>query len=190
MIGQVYVSMQIDRMSVQKHTWELQFRGVFDQGVERYRSGNRVVKSFFTPDEAGFLSSIGCKRQELFDFIEDHCNYGEPDYASTLQVAVIRERYFREVQGGIISDKEIPASQLPPKPQPMDGIPWLPRIIAKARAKLRCELDSETMYGCGGDRPFLASYGLTLPELLEIVWQAGEDDQQILKALRAGGAKS
>ena len=80
---------------------------------------------------------------------------------------------------------EIPSRQLPAKTEPMDGIPWLPRIIAKARAKMRGELDQNTMYGCGGDRSFLASNGLTLPEFLEIVWKAGDDNQIILEAVRS-----
>ena len=41
------------------------------------------------------------------------------------------------------------------------------------------------MYGCGGDRSFLASNGLTLPEFLEIVWKAGDDNQIILEAVRS-----
>ncbi|MBT5926717.1 MAG: DUF5069 domain-containing protein [Verrucomicrobia bacterium] len=179
--------MQIDRMSRQKQSWEPQFKEIFDRGVERYTSGNRSVTSFFSSEEISFLASIGCKEQELFDFVEDRCNYGEPDFETALQVAVIRERYFREVQKGVAAEMAIPASELPLKPQAMDGIPWLPRIIAKARAKLRGQLDRETMYGCGGDRPFLASYQLTLPEFLDIVWEYGDDDQKILKALRAGG---
>lgn len=187
MIGQARVSMQIFDMSHQQKTWENQFKTIYEQGVERYQSGNRDVNSFFSEEEISFLATIGCKPQELFDFLEDRVNYGEPDYETALQVASIRERYLREVQKGEISQDEIPASALPPKPEPLDGIPWLPRIIAKARAKLRGQLDRDTMYGCGGDRPFLASHGLTLPEFLEIVWESGDDDQKILKALKAGG---
>jgi hypothetical protein len=173
-------------MSNQRIPWEGQFKDIYDQGVEKYQSGDRDVNSFFTDKDVAFLASIGCKPQELFDFIEDHCNYGEPDYETALQVAAIRERYLREVQHGVTSKDVVPASQLPPKTESMDGIVWLPRIIAKARAKLRGQLDRETMFGCGGDRPFVASHGLTLPEFLEIVWKSGDDDQSILKALRAG----
>ena len=179
--------MQFFGMSDQEIPWQDQFKDVYDRGVERYQSGVRDVSSFFSGEDVSFLASIGCKPQELFDFIEDRCNYGVPDYETTLQVAAIRERYLREVQQGGLSKDEIPASQLPSKTESMDGIPWLPRIIAKARAKLRGQLDRDTMFGCGGDRPFLASHGLTLPEFLEIVWKSGDDDQSILKALRAGG---
>lgn len=185
--GQAGISMQIFCMSNQELRWENQFKAVYDRGVERYQSGHRDVDSFFWEEDVAFIASIGCKPQELFDYIEDRCNYGEPDYGTALKVAAIRERYLREVQHGVISKDEIPAGQLPPKPAAMDGIPWLPRIIAKARAKLRGQLDRDTMYGCGGDRPFVASHGLTLPEFLEIVWESEDDDQSILKAIRAGG---
>ncbi len=179
--------MQIFSMGIDKAEWANKFQTIFEQGLEKYQSGHRDVDSFFSSEETAFLATIGCKPQELFDFVEDRCKYGEPDFETAYQVAAIRERYFREVQNGVLSERIIPASQLPPKPQPLDGIPWLPRIIAKARAKLRGELDNDTMYGCGGDRPFVASYGLTLPQFLEIVWEAGDDDQVILNALRNGG---
>ena len=45
--------------------------------------------------------------------------------------------------------------QLPAKAAQVDGIAWLPRIIAKARAKLRGEMPPDLMYDCGGDRDFL-----------------------------------
>ena len=51
--------------------------------------------------------------------------------------------------------------------------------------KLAGELDEPTMYGCAGDRPFLAGYGHTLDSFLEIVWKHGENDEAILKALQA-----
>ena len=34
----------------------------------------------------------------------------------------------------------------------IDGIAWLPRILVKARLKLRGEMPADLMYGCGGDR--------------------------------------
>jgi len=178
--------MQILSMNNHQVSWGKQFKEIFDRGEKNYQSGDRVASSFFSNEETTFLASIGCKPQELFDFIEDQCNYGEPDFETVLQVAAIRNRYLREIQNGIASNVEIPSSQLPAKTKAMDGIPWLPRIIAKARAKMRGELDQNTMYGCGGDRSFLASNGLTLPEFLEIVWKAGDDNQIILEAVRSG----
>jgi hypothetical protein len=67
----------------------------------------------------------------------------------------------------------------------VDGIAWLPRLIAKARLKLRGEMPPDLMYGCGGDRPFLRSVNLTLPQFLELVRDAGNDDRRIIDAVKA-----
>ena len=77
---------------------EKQFKEIFDRGEKNYQSGDRDASSFFSNEETIFLASIGCKPQELFDFIEDQCNYGEPDFETVLQVAAIRDRYLREMQ--------------------------------------------------------------------------------------------
>jgi hypothetical protein len=57
---------------------------------------------------------------------------------------------------------------------------WLPRIIAKARAKLKGELPSEIMYSCGTDRPFLKKVGIAPEDFLKTVWESGPNDQAIL----------
>ncbi len=62
----------------------------------------------------------------------------------------------------------------------MNGMAYLPRILAKARAKLRGELDSDLMFGCGGDRRFLKNHGDIHPaDFLRQVWAAKEDDQKL-----------
>lgn len=58
---------------------------------------------------------------------------------------------------------------------------WLPRIIAKA--KLRGEMPSDLMYGCGADRPFLRSIGMEPDAFLRLVWQAWDDEETILKTV-------
>jgi hypothetical protein len=164
--------------------WERNFGKTFEAGVERYRAGERDAAKMFTTRDQAFLASIGCTAQELFDFVEDHCEDGEPDLATTLAVADLRRRYFLEIQHGIPSQFHIDPQELPPKTEALDGFRWLPRLIAKARAKLRGELDSTTMYGCGGDRPFVESIGMTLPQFLQLVWDAGQDDQKILEGVK------
>ena len=64
-------------------------------------------------------------------------------------------------------------------------IAWLPRLIAKARLKLRGELPDDLMYGCGGDRSFLAEYPMTLQAFLQLVRDSGEDDRRIIEAVKA-----
>ena len=66
----------------------------------------------------------------------------------------------------------------------MDGIAWLPRLIVKARVKLRGEMPADLMYGCGGDRPFLDDMNMNLPGFLKLVWECGDDDRRIINAVK------
>jgi hypothetical protein len=72
------------------------------------------------------------------------------------------------------------STKLPAKDSEIEGIRWLPRIIPKARAKLRGELPPETMFCCGGDRHFFHHNKIHPSEFLGIVRRAGEDDQKII----------
>ena len=68
----------------------------------------------------------------------------------------------------------------------LGGYLWLPRIIAKAKAKLRGELPPEVMYNCGGDRHFLKTIGLEASAFLKVVRDA-KDDNQILDYVQETG---
>jgi hypothetical protein len=74
--------------------------------------------------------------------------------------------------------------ELPAKAAKVDGIAWLPRLIAKARIKLRGEMDPDLMYGCAGDRPFLRDHNMTLPQFLQLVWDEGDNDRGIIDAVK------
>lgn len=80
-------------------------------------------------------------------------------------------------------------SELPSKATAVDGISWLPRLIVKARLKLRGEMPNELMYGCGGDRPFLRRMHMTLPGFLKLVWECGSDDRKIVEAVKTAAAR-
>lgn len=164
--------------------WESKFEETFKTGVKRYREGERNADSMFTTKEKAFLGTIGCTAQELFDFVEDHCEFEEPDFDTVAQLAAIRRRYFLDVQHGIPSQFHIDPLELPAKFEELGGFRWLPRIIAKARAKLHGELDATIMYGCGGDRAFVDSIGMTTPQFLQLVADAGEDDQKIVEGVK------
>lgn len=164
--------------------WETRFETAFNAGIRQYRAGVRSAEAMFSTREKAFLGTIGCTAQELFDFVEDHCEFGVPDLSTALAVAAVRRGYFLDVQHGIPSQFQIDPQELPPKTEELDGFRWLPRIIAKARAKLRGELDPTIMYGCGGDRAFVESVGMTTPRFLELVRDAGQDDQKIINAVK------
>jgi hypothetical protein len=68
----------------------------------------------------------------------------------------------------------------------MEGIPWLPRIIAKAEAKLRGEMDPDTMFGCGGDRAFCSKHHIHPADFLRVVWAARGDRNRVLQFVKTG----
>ena len=69
---------------------------------------------------------------------------------------------------------------LPAKTDEARGIAWLPRIIPKAKAKLRGELPPDTMFCCGGDRNFFRTNDIHPSEFLRVVKDAGDDEETII----------
>ncbi len=171
------------------YSWTATFRTLFDRCADAYRAGNRAYENWYTDADLAFLSSIGCKPRELFDFVEDHCASGgkEPDFETALLVTAARRDYFLVVQKGQPSTHVVTPDQLPAKTSEIQGIVWLPRILAKARAKLCGEMDPDTMYGCGGDRKFLSTHDIHPADFLRTVWAAGDDDQKVIDFVKRGG---
>lgn len=166
-------------------TWNDHFLTLFDRCLSRYRTGDHNFEDYYTGEDLAFLSTIGYRRREFFDFIEDFCEEGEPSPSTALLVAAARRDYFLAVQNGVTSTRQITREALPTFGDSLDGIPYLPRILAKARAKLRGELDPDVMYGCGGDRSFLAKHGsIQLADFLRNVWAAGDDDASVASYVR------
>ncbi|MCX6897457.1 MAG: DUF5069 domain-containing protein [Verrucomicrobia bacterium] len=164
--------------------WQTEFRKVYDCGVVAWNEGRRSAQTMFDDKDAAFLATIGCTAQELFDFVDDFHRYGEPDFETTLAVAAIRRDYFLNVMGGRRTGRVGSSAILPAKTAEVDGIAWLPRIIAKARLKLRGEMPADLMYGCAGDRPFLQKMNLDLLRFLKLVWECGDDNRRIVEAVK------
>ena len=174
-------------MAADACSWDTSFLSLFDRCVAQYRSGHRDFTRYYAVEDIVFLVSIGYKPREFFDFVEDFCEYdGEPSSSTALLIASARRDYLLTVQKGVLSRVEISPESLPPKPDAsLGGIPWLARIVVKARAKLRGELHPEIMYGCGGDRQFWHRHGIHGADFLRAVWAAGEDDAKVLSWLQA-----
>ena len=167
-------------------TWNDQFLDLFDRCSEKYRSGNKDFNSYYQPADLTFLASIGYKPRELFDFVEDLADEGNPSRSTALLVAAVRRDYFLTMQDSQHSTLEITSKDLPTFGDELDGMRYLPRILKKARHKLRGELDPDIMFGCGGDRNFLSSHGDIHPaDFLRNVWAAGDDDAKIVAYLRS-----
>jgi hypothetical protein len=173
---------------VDNYNWPKDFREIFEDGLEAYRAGRRDADSMFGSAQREFLDAIGATAQEVFDFVEDTFHGGEPGVETTLLVAATRREYFLGVQKGKRSGRIIDMDSLPAKSAELDGIEWLPRIIEKAKAKLRGEMPPELMYDCGGDRAFLREHGIHAADFLREVWAAGDDTQRILDFVRKSAA--
>jgi len=162
------------------YNYQKQLKEVWEKAVNLYQSGKRNADTYFDTDEISFLDSIGVSAQEVYDFAEDFALSGEPDFTTFALVHDIRRYYFLEVQKGVPSDQIINPSSLPKKDSSIRGISWLPRLIAKAKAKLHGELHPDIMYCCAGDRGFLRSNDIHPAEFLRVVWENQKDDDAIV----------
>jgi hypothetical protein len=152
------------------------FHALFEQAVARYSSGKRGADKFFSTDELAFLAVNGLTAQHLYDYAEDRNNYGDPDAGTALAIESVRRDYFLNVQGGRALTVVLDDSTLPPKSAAVNGIAWLPRLLPKARAKLRGELPASLMFCCGGDRAFFQQHDIYPAEFLSAIWRYGDDD--------------
>ena len=167
-------------------TWNDYFLTLFDSCCATYRSGVRDLEKFHSGEDLAFLTTIGHQPREFFDFVEDYCEEGVPSASTALLVAAVRRDYFLTVQHGVTSSKTLTREELPTFGQALEGIAYLPRILTKARAKLRGELDPDMMFGCGGDRNFFRQHGSIHPaDFLRHVWAAGNNDAKLAAWIKA-----
>lgn len=165
------------------------FRTLYDHAVALYRAGKRGAGTYFDDEAQAWLAANGLTAQHLYDYAEDDVAGGEPGFGHALAIESIRRDYFINVQGGRATGVVADPDTWPEKAAAMDGIGWLPRILPKARAKLRGELPASMMYGCGGDRRFFKENDILPAEFLALIWRAGDDDKAVLgwvKHRRAG----
>lgn len=161
-------------------SWETRFNETFRKSIERYRSGKRSIDDFFDESDQNLLKDIGYKSREFFDFVEDYCDVGAPSPESALLIASVRRDFFLVIQKGEHSENQVAPQDLPDRDQKLANIPWLPRIITKAKAKLRGELHPDIMYCCQGDMNFLANHDIHPADFLRAVWAAEDNNDKIV----------
>jgi hypothetical protein len=161
--------------------WVEEFRTLFESKVTAYKNGIQNAEAMFSKEEEVFLRSIGATPQEIFDFVEDWCDDGIPDPETALAITKIRRDYFFQEQQGQWSDHVSSPDTYPSRSASLAGLEWFPRIIEKARAKLRGELPPDLMYSCGADRRFLNKVNIDPVEFLQTVREAGDDLEHIVK---------
>ncbi|MBC7367133.1 MAG: DUF5069 domain-containing protein [Undibacterium sp.] len=162
------------------YTFSATFRAVYDRAAARFAKGGATATSLLEPADVAFLAANGVTTQHLFDYVDDLANYGEPSFDQAHGIELVRRDYFLNVQDGRPSSSVLDAATLPAKSDTVRGIPWLPRLLPKARAKLVGELPSSLMYGCGGDRAFFAQHDILPHEFLSLVWRHENDDHAII----------
>ncbi len=167
-------------MNDASNDWSDRFGSLFENKVTDYRNGIRNPKVMFSIGEEHFLRTLGATSQEIFDFVEDWVEDGVPDPETARAITKIRRDYFYSEQQGRLSDNQRSEHEFPSRSATLAGLPWFPRIIAKAQAKLRGELPPNLMYSCGGDRRFLKTVNVSPVEFLQKVWDAGDNIEDIV----------
>ena len=167
---------------MREYDYQRQLRALWEWAVAQYKLGNRDPESydFLNLSERQFLAELGLKPNDLYDFAEDYVRSGEPDFTTFALIVDLRRRYFHEVQGGVPSTEIVNTDSLPGRDQEAAGIPWLPRLIAKAAGRLRGELHPDVAYPCPLDRQFLREHDIHPVDVLNKVWAADDDREAVI----------
>jgi len=166
--------------AMDSYTYQSILKDIWESAAAKYRDGNRDPDSYFDEKTLSELASIGLNKMDVYDYAEDFISRDEPDFETFLMICEARRDYFLTMQEGKLSEQKIAADALPPKDAEIRGIPWLPRIMPKAFAKLRGELPAETMYGCGGDRRFFKENNIHPAEFLRAAWAYEDDESKLI----------
>lgn len=166
--------------------WNDGFMSLLRDAVARYHERPQTSPvNFFLPAEVQLLADIGYTPAEMHSYVQDYAVHGDPSPSTILLIAAARRTFFRTAQRGISGNaKPVRAVDLPPADDDFQGIPYLPRIIRKAEAKLHGTLDAGLMYYDEQDRIFLREHGNIHPaDFLYLAWTAHGDKQKMVKAV-------
>ena len=162
--------------------WNDKFMAIFTEMVARFHTqGGSHGEQFVLLHEREVLASMGYTPQEMYDYVEDYAQLGDPSPSTILLIAAARRSFFLTVQRGIAGSAQLRDTDLPRKEETLQDIGYLPRIIRKAEAKLYGTLPSSMMYYCAEDRAFLRTHGDIHPaDFLYVVWGAHGDRQKVI----------
>lgn len=166
--------------------WNDRFMSLFREAVERYLLNPQTpAERFYLPEEQDFLKTIGYQPAEMHGYVREYAEKGAPSPSTTLLIAAVRRHYFLNAMRGISGNpKLIKASDLPAETEEFQEIPYLPRIIRKAEAKLYGILSPDIMYGDEKDREFLRTHGnFHLADFLQLTAAARSDRQKLVSAV-------
>lgn len=167
-------------MTLSHFDFPSRFKALYDHAVARYRAGHASAAGLFDAQQSAWLAANGLTAQTMFDYAEDDVGEGLPGFGHALSIETIRRDYFFNAQHGVASTVVVDATTMPGKSVEIDGISWLPRLLPKARAKLRGELPASLMYCCGGDRHFFRTHNILPAEFLNLIWRHLDDDAAVV----------
>ncbi|MEM7697985.1 MAG: DUF5069 domain-containing protein [Verrucomicrobiota bacterium] len=173
---------------MKNYSWDTTFVELFNRCLARYMAGDIDFENYYTEADLEFLDSIGYQKREFFDFVEDLGDGGEPSLTTAVMIASVRRDYLHHEMDGEKSSDVVRPEDLPARDARLEGVAWLPRIIAKAKGKLRGELDPDIMYGCGGDRAFLSRHNIAPADFLRAVYSLEGDEERIAAYVRESRA--
>ena len=127
--------------------WRQQFHELFFTGVKRYEAGRQSPETMFVQEDITFLESIGCSALEMFDFCDDYVRWGDVIYEHVEELQAVRLEHFQNTLNRQPAEHRMAMDEFPAKTDEVEGIPWLPRLITKAHAKLAGNLPADLMYG-------------------------------------------
>jgi len=162
---------------MKNYDFPIHFRALYDQAVSLYAKGSRGADSFFDAAQKAWLAANGITPQHIYDYAEDEVSDREPGFGHALTIEISRRSFFLNVQHAKPSTVVLDEAKMPAKGETAKGIEWLPRIIPKAKAKLRGELPPTLMFCCGGDRRFFKAHDILPAEFLGVVWRNGDNDE-------------
>lgn len=176
---------------MKNYEFPARFRALYDLAVDLYAKGRRGAGNYFDRAQTAWLAANGITAQHLYDYAEDQVSDGEPGFDHALLIETFRRNYFLNVQLGKPSTTVLDEARMPAKTDAAKGIEWLPRIIPKAKAKLRGELPATLMFCCGGDRRFFKAHNILPAEFLGLVWRNSDNDAATIDwvAARSRAAK-
>ncbi|MEI7957911.1 MAG: DUF5069 domain-containing protein [Verrucomicrobiota bacterium] len=169
---------------MKSYDWTAQAKSLYQEALRRYQAGHRDPETLFDAQEQQLLASIGASPMELYDYAEDADSLS---WETALLILAARRDYFLVMQRGVASSHCWSMADFPAKVAELGGIPWLPRLIQKAQARLRGELPRDLMYCCSGDRRFFTEHDIHPADFLREAWAAAGDENKLLAYVRRGG---